>query len=130
MSREGAGPSGAAVPFGSDHFELVRALIAANSALGFQPFVSMAGDELVVVEVRIGLINSTDLGKLTETQCLAVIEAPDPLQQALLAQDFVQPGDAAAKAIGRIKDGGIAVGDLHAELQEFRRGIGMTTAFQ
>src|SRR5688572_9793069 len=64
-----------------------------------QPLIPMAGDKRVVVQVRIGVTNAVNLRELAGAECLVLIEAPAALQQALAAQHFMQPGDAALISI-------------------------------
>ena len=56
---------------------------------------------------------------------LVFVEAPESFQQALAAQHFMEAGDATPVAIRGIEEGGIAIGDLCAELQQLRRGLGI-----
>ena len=58
----------------------------------------MSGDEVVVMEMRIGAIDAVNLSELVGAQRFVFIEAPDTFEQALAAQDFMQTGDAASVA--------------------------------
>ena len=77
----------------------------------------MSGDEVVVVEMRIGAIDAVNLSELAWAKRFVLIKAPDALQDTLAAQHFVQTGDATSEAVGSIEEGGIAIGDFGAETQ-------------
>ena len=74
--------------------------------------------EVIVVEMRIGLINSINLARLAGTEPFVFIETPDALQQTLASQHLVNAGDATMKTIGRVEERGIAVCDFHSQLQK------------
>ncbi len=77
----------------------------------------MHGDEVVVMQVRIGAVDSINLFELTWAECFMLVEAPDALQQTLAAEDLMQSGDAATEAVRGIKESGIAVRDLDTEAE-------------
>ena len=90
----------------------------------------MSGDEVVVVEMRVGAIDAVNLRELAGAERFVFIEAPEAFQQALTAQHFMQTGDAAAEAVRGIEERGVAIGDLDAEAQQLRRGIGIAAALK
>jgi hypothetical protein len=90
----------------------------------------MSGDEVVVMEMRIGAIDAVNLSELVGAQRFVFIEAPDTFEQALAAQDFMQTGDAASVAVRGIEEGGVAIGDFDAKSQQVRGGIGVAAAFE
>ena len=81
----------------------------------FEPLIAMSGDEVVVVEMRVGAMDAINFSKLARAERFVFIEAPQAFEQALPSQDFVQTSDAAAEAVRGIKEGGVAVGDLDSE---------------
>ena len=68
--------------------------------------------EVVVSEVWVRLRYPGDFVGLAGAQCFIFVEAPDALQQALAAEDFVDAGNAAAEIVGGVEDCGIHIGDL------------------
>ena len=78
----------------------------------------MFRDKRVVVEVRITAVNAVNFRCLAPAQCFIRIEAPDSFEQTLPPQNFVQPRDAATKAIRRIEEGGITISDFDVPLQK------------
>ena len=77
----------------------------------------MRGDKIVVVEMRIAAINTVDFAALPGGEAFVRIETGDPLKESLPAQDFVDARDAAGKLVRRIKEGGIAIRDLHGAME-------------
>jgi len=71
-----------------------------------QPFIQMAADEIVVIEVRISLIDAVDFLLLSGSQGLSRIETPDSLQQSLAAEHVVDACNTAGKAIDGVEKGG------------------------
>ena len=88
-----------------------------EGCLSVEPLIAMSGDEIIVVQMRVGATDAVNFIELAGAQRFVLIKAPDAFEQALAAQHFVQTGDAAAEAVRRIEEGGVAVGDFHAEAQ-------------
>ncbi len=72
----------------------------------------MLGDELVVVEMRIGILNTVQLFSLPQRKSLVPIQTPYAFHQPLPHQDLVDTSDTASKAVCSIKDHSVGVGDL------------------
>ena len=77
----------------------------------------MFGHEVVIAQMRVGGAYTVDLRKLAWAERFVLVETPEAFEQALAAQDFVQTGDATSEAVGRIEEGGIAIGYFEAETQ-------------
>ena len=90
----------------------------ARSCSSPQPFIEMLGDEIIIAEVRVGGAHAINLRKLAGAERFVFIEAPDAFEKALAAEDFVQAGDAACKAVRSVEEGGVAVGDFDAEAEQ------------
>ena len=67
-----------------------------------KPLVAVGGHKGVVVEVRIGPVDTVDLFPQPRTQGLLGIEQPDPLQKALAAQHLMNPGDTPGKGVDQL----------------------------
>ena len=73
----------------------------------------------VILQMRIGSAHPVDFIHLARGKFLAWIETPSPFEQPLASQNFVNPGDASTKLIGRVEDCGIRVGDLLGQSELF-----------
>ena len=62
--------------------------------------------------------DAIDLLALPRAQSLVRVEAPDAFEQALAAQHLVAAGDAAAKVVGDVEEGAVAVGDAAVEREQ------------
>src|SRR6266436_2305930 len=63
--------------------------------------------------------NAADLFGLAGTQDFRRVQTPGAREQALAAQYFVDAGYAASKAMRRIENRGVGVGQFNVPLQEF-----------
>src|SRR5437016_1542275 len=75
------------------------------------------------MQMRVGAINAINFRKLAGAEGFIFVEAPKSFQQTLATQHFMDSGDATSKAIRGIEEGGIAIGDLHTQPQQLRRGF-------
>lgn len=82
------------------------------------PLIPVRFHKRIIVQMRVGSVHTVDLCHLPETERLMLIQAPEAFEQALAAEDFVEAGDAAVEAIRGVEEGGVAVGDFDAELQQ------------
>ena len=82
----------------------------------------MRRHERIVVQMRVGAIDAVNFLGLARAERLVRVKTPDPFEQSLPAQHFVQPGDAAAETVRRVEERRVAVRHLHAALQPFRAG--------
>ena len=64
-----------------------------------QPALKIGGDESVVVEFGIGVVDPGDLLCLSGRKYLFRVDAPDTGKQSLTAQHFVESGDTSGKAV-------------------------------
>src|SRR5580693_4969567 len=80
--------------------------------------------------MRISAIDAVNLVHLAGAERFVFVQAPEAVEQALPPQHFVQAGDAAAESIGSVEEGGVAIGDLGAELQQFGCGFGVAAALE
>ena len=74
--------------------------------------------EWIIGQVWVGLRNASDFVSLAGAELFIFVEAPDALQQALAAEDFVDAGDAAAEVVFGVEDRGIHVRHLVSHLQQ------------
>src|ERR1051326_8994238 len=81
----------------------------------------MCLDEVIISQMRIAATNPGDFFSLAAAQGFVSVQTPNSLQQTLTAQDLVNSWDAARKAMSRVKDGCVSVGQLNVQLQQFRR---------
>src|SRR6185295_10270067 len=86
-----------------------------------QPALDIGAHERVVVEVGISGADAVDLLHLARAQAFVRVEAPDAVEQALAAEDFVAAGDYAVEVVGGVEDRGVAVGDLRLQREEVGR---------
>src|SRR5437588_10792926 len=91
------------------------------SGSGGQPLVPMTGDKVVVDQIGIVAADAVDLLRLAGAEGLLGREAPEALEQALSAQDLVDPGDASAEMIGGVEDRRVGVGGGDRQPEEVRR---------
>src|SRR5579884_2123807 len=87
----------------------------------------MLSDEGVIEEVRISPADALDLVRLSGAECFLRIEAPNALQQSLPPQHFVDAGDAAAEAVGRIEHGSVRIREFVGRTQQFDGNRSSTT---
>jgi len=80
----------------------------------------MGRDELVIAQMRIGATNPVNFLALAGAERFLRVEAPDAFQQALLAQHFVEAGDAPGIVVRNIEQRGVGVGDFNGAAQQFR----------
>lgn len=80
-----------------------------------QPFVQVGGDEDVVGEFRVGLSDAMDFGLLPWGERFVLVEAPDAVEKALLAEYLMDTGDAATELIGGVEDGSVGLGEARTE---------------
>ena len=80
-----------------------------------QPFIPMLGDEGVVVEVRVGVVDAVDFGELAGAEGFLGIQAPDAFEQPLAAENFVEAGDASGEGICCVEECGVGVKKIRAE---------------
>ena len=73
----------------------------------------MRGDELVVMQMRIGVMDTCDLLRLPRRQCLFWIQAPVAWQKPLPPKDFMQTWNTPRKLMLRIENRRVAVRDLY-----------------
>lgn len=69
----------------------------------------MGPHEVVVDQVRVGLVDAVDFFALAGAESFGWIETPNTSEEALAAQDFVNTGDAAGEAVRSVEDGGVRV---------------------
>src|ERR1039458_6480807 len=79
----------------------------------------MRGNEVIVVQVRVGGINAVNLLTLARAETFARVKTPDAFEQSLPSQHLVQTGDATSEVIRRVEEGRIAVGHFNGTSQEF-----------
>ena len=79
----------------------------------FHPFRQMRGDEGVVMQMRIGVVNTRDFLRLARRQRLIRIQTPCSRQKSLPPKDFMQAWNASCKLMLRIENRRIAVRDLY-----------------
>jgi hypothetical protein len=77
-----------------------------------QPGVEVFGDEAGVGEVGIGVGDAVEFGGLSGAELFGGVETPDAGEEALAVEDFMDAGDAADEAIGRVENGGVGVGEF------------------
>src|SRR5690242_19731252 len=87
-----------------------------------EPLVAVCGDKGVIREMRIRAADAVDLFALAKSERFIRVEAPDAFEQALAPQNLVDTGDAAAKAIRHIKEGGVGVSDFDATPKQLAGG--------
>ena len=66
-------------------------------------------------------MDALDVLSLPRAEPFRRVQAPDALKQTLPPQHLVQARDAAGKAVRRVEEGCIAVGDLSPAPQQFGR---------
>ena len=81
----------------------------------------MRGDEIVIVQMRIGVMDACDFLRLSRRQRLLWIQTPCSRQKSLPPKNFMQSRDAPCKAMLRIENRRVAVRDLHGERKQFLR---------
>ena len=81
----------------------------------------MRGDEGVVVQMRIGVMDARDFLRLTGRQCLIRIKTPCSRQKSLTSKDFMKAWNTACKTMLRIENRRVTIRDLHSKRQHFRR---------
>jgi len=86
---------------------------------GLKPAVFVGGYEVVVGEVGISLADAIDFLGLARREDFFAFQRPDALQQPLAPQDFVHAGNTAGEGMGRVEKGGIGVGNLGGEREDF-----------
>src|SRR5215470_20395509 len=77
-----------------------------------KPFIQVLLHKCVVLQMRIRLTDSINFFHLTGRQLLVRVKAPAPCEQSLSTKYFVNTRDAPMKAMRRIEDCGVGVGDL------------------
>ena len=87
-------------------------LSSSVSLVARQPSFEVASDKIIVDQMRVGGADPVQFRPLAVTQGFGGVQAPGARQQALMAQHFVDAGDAAGKAVGDIEQCGVTVGDL------------------
>ena len=87
------------------------------SILG-QPTIQVLGNELIVIQKRIGRVDPFDLLQLSLGKYFGWLQAPAASQQPLPAQYFVDAGNAAVKLVPGIKNRGVCVRNLRAPGEE------------
>ena len=96
-----------------------------NRPVAGEPTIKILSDKRIIGDFRMITANARDLVRLTRAQTFARVEAPGALKQALPAQNFVTPGDAAAKAVRDIEDRPVGIGQFPVEREQlfyqFRR---------
>src|ERR1700722_4064615 len=88
-----------------------------------KPFIKMLLYECVVLQMRIRPRHAIHLFALAGRKFLLGVETPTPFEQSLAAQDFMDAGDASAKIVTGIEDGGVRVRDLLSEGQKCQRNL-------
>src|ERR1017187_6745697 len=79
----------------------------------------MRGDEVIVVQVRVGGINAVNLLTLARAETFTGVKTPDTFKQPLPPQHLVQTGDATGEVIRCVEKGRVAVGHFNGTPQEF-----------
>ena len=82
----------------------------------------MFGHKPIIGKMWIRVADAINLGGLALAERLMGIEAPNALQQSLAAQQFVDAGDTAGKAVCHVKDDGIGVGDFAGWFEAYLSG--------
>lgn len=72
----------------------------------------MLGNEFVVDQMRVIAADAIDLLRLARRERLVRVEAAGRAQQALAVEHVLDAGDAAGEVVGRVEQGGVAVGYL------------------
>ena len=72
----------------------------------------MPAHEVVILQSRIGVEYPVDLASLPSRQQLTPVETPGPPHQPLAPQHFVDAAEAAGKAVSRIENGAVGVGQV------------------
>lgn len=88
------------------------------SLLRLEPDVPSFAHIVIIIQMRIGLIYAVNLFTLTRAESFIGVEAPDTFQQALSAQDFMQPGDTAGETIRRVEKRGVTISHFYIFLEE------------
>lgn len=86
-----------------------------------QPGVAMLCDKFIIVQVRIIAVHPVDLLGLSGTEGFAGVKAPKAGQEALSAEDLMQPWNAASKTIGGVEERGVGVCDLPCQAEQIWR---------
>ena len=81
----------------------------------------MLGHEGIVVQMRVGSVDSVDFLGLARRKLLLHIQAVVIRQQSLSAQHLMDAGEASRELVRRIKKGRIAVGHLPSQRKEQAR---------
>ena len=81
----------------------------------------MRGDEGVVVEMWIGVMDTRDFLCLARRQRLIRIKTPCSRQKSLTSKDFMKAWNAACKTMLRIENRRVTIRDLHGKRKEFRQ---------
>src|SRR5690349_9876163 len=74
----------------------------------------MCGDEVVVVQMWVTSMNPVDLFTLAGAERFVWVQTPNPFEQTLTMQHFVQTGDATGVAIGGVEEGSVAIGNFNS----------------
>lgn len=77
----------------------------------------MSFDKLIVIQMRVGCVNSVDLLHLSMAKSTSRVEAPVSLK-SLAAKYFMKSSDATAESIRPIKEGSVIVGNLDTLAQQ------------
>ena len=88
-----------------------------------QPLIKPLANKGIIVQMGICGIDAIDFRELSTAERLMRIQAPDPLQNSLAPQHFVQARNASGKIVGGVKKGGVAIGDLQTCPQEISRNM-------
>jgi hypothetical protein len=83
-----------------------------------KPFIKVFLYKMIILQKGIGSANPIDLLGLSRRKVFVRIETPATFKQSLPAENFVNPGNTAAKMMGGIKDGRIRVGNLMTQAQK------------
>jgi len=78
-------------------------------------------DEGVVVEMRIGGVDTRDFSGLARAESFVWIETPGSFEKSLASENFVEAGDAAGKIVSGVEEGGVAICDFYTFSKEFNR---------
>ena len=73
--------------------------------------------------MRVCAADAIDFGCLSRAERFGWIQTPDARDESLPPQYFLDPRDASRKAIGRIEERGVRIGDLRATLQKTGRYV-------
>jgi hypothetical protein len=71
--------------------------------LAIKPSGQVTCHKIIIDQVRISFADSGEFFGLSRTEGLVRIEAPDAIEQALSAQDFMAPSNAPCKFMGYIE---------------------------